>query len=194
MKSNKVPRQTSELISALSRNVKLLEEYCQKAFKEGNSDYYGEIAGKLRLLAIKTRKNEPLLLEIMRQLNFRLGLSFGAPQNFVSPKGYKNGDPIPLEEFLELNAIGIRLPSGEFRYLTKREFILTWAEQLGAAHEDWEMDEVMYLILNTPIFIGSLPAAAMELNIDASAILGLANEVISVIKANQKIDETSSDL
>ena len=54
-------RELKQMASALVKHVRLLREYAAKCFSEGNSDYGGEVAGKLRLLVARFRSNRPRL-------------------------------------------------------------------------------------------------------------------------------------
>ena len=60
-------REIDEMVSALNRHLRVLEEYGRKVYSEGNVDYAGEIAGKLRLLVTKFGSNRPLLIELMKK-------------------------------------------------------------------------------------------------------------------------------
>jgi hypothetical protein len=43
-------RPISEMVAALRRHVRLLEDYGHKLYVDGRLDYAGEVAGKIRLL------------------------------------------------------------------------------------------------------------------------------------------------
>jgi hypothetical protein len=54
----RIPRELPELVRTLCRHVELLREYAKRVFEDGNPDYLGEVAGKLRLLALDRGSNE----------------------------------------------------------------------------------------------------------------------------------------
>ena len=146
------PRRTiAEMLEALKRHIRLLEEFREKVFVEGNSDYAGEIAGKLRLLATQSGTNRPLLVDIMKETGIEPRITLGGPPiHRVSGKPTA-GDKVTLSEYLQLDAVGVRVPSGDFVLMNKEQLVRAWAQQTGASHEDWGMDESLSTILNSQI-------------------------------------------
>ncbi len=116
-------RDLEELVQALERHLRLLQEYAQKAFQEGNFDYGGEIAGKLRLLVTKFGSNRPLLLDLMAKTDISPLITLGGPPIKPMPGQPGPGDTISLSQYLQLGAIGIRVPNGDFVMLNKTQFI-----------------------------------------------------------------------
>lgn len=109
------------MVSALRRHVCLLEDYARKVYSEGNTDYAGEVAGKLRLLATRFGSNKPLLVELMKKTGIEPLVTLGGPPLLREPGRPGPGDKIALTEYLELDAVGIRVESGEFVMLNKNQ-------------------------------------------------------------------------
>ena len=59
------PGREPEMTLALVRHTRLLQRTCEHAFAQDDADYLGEVAGKLRLLSVRSKQNEPLLLRVM---------------------------------------------------------------------------------------------------------------------------------
>jgi hypothetical protein len=163
------------MVAALHRHIKLLREYAQKAFVGNDMDYGGEIVGKLRLLATKSRANTPLLIRLMRDTGIETLVTLGGPPIPLEPGGpILAGQQITLAEYMELPAIGIRVSSGAFVILTKEQFVRAWAEQTGAPHEDWTMDEPLSTILSDGIYIGGLHESLAELQTTVDTVIDVA--------------------
>jgi hypothetical protein len=177
-------REIEEMLSALRRHVVLLEDYARKVYSEGNADYAGEVAGKLRLLVTKFGSNKPLLIELMKKTEIKPLVTLGGPPILREPGRPAPGDKITLTEYLELEAIGIRVESGEFVMLNKNQFIRAWAEQTGSSHEDWKMDHVLSAILSSPIFIGGIHGALAELKVTTDTVLHVAHRFLTELKGN----------
>jgi hypothetical protein len=179
-------RDLDELIEALERHLRLLREYASKAFQEGNFDFGGEVAGKLRLLVIQFKSNRPLLLDLMAQTGISPTITLGGPPIKRAPGTPVPGDEISLEQYLKLGAIGIRVPSGEFAMLNKAQFIRAWAEQSGSSHEDWSLDPCLGAILAFPVQIGGLHGALAELATTTDAVLKVATQFLAEYRARSK--------
>jgi hypothetical protein len=175
-------RETEEMVSALRRHVGLLEDYTRKVYSEANADYAGELAGKLRLLATKFGSNKPLLIELMKRTEIEPLVTLGGPPLLREPGRPGPGDKITLTEYLELEAVGIRVESGEFVMLNKNQFIRAWAEQTGSSHEDWKMDHALSAILSSPIFIGGVQGALAELKVTTETVLHVAHRFLAELK------------
>jgi transposase-like protein len=63
----RIERTRVDRLDALESHVRLLHSYAQRAFDEGDSDYFGEVAAKLRLL-VGEHGNPPLLLNLMHEI------------------------------------------------------------------------------------------------------------------------------
>lgn len=166
----RVPRSKENLVDALRRHVTLLEDYSNRAFREGKEEYFGEVAGKLRVLVYKSPSNRPLLLDLMRDYDISIPLHFSRPEGDIE---------MSINDFLDNLAFSIRVPSGGLVSVTNKQMIGTWAQQYGASHEDWEIDEEFAQALSSGTFIGGLPAAAAALRAVANTVLSLAKEFLN---------------
>ena len=172
------PRSLAEMGARLRGHVRLLEQHAQKAFREGDSDYLGEIAAKLRVLVIRSRSNKPLLIRLMEEIGeVKLPPWDGPPLQY----GPQAGDELSLDEYLQLTAIGVRVPSGEFVMLKKNDFIKAWAEKTGGSHEDWVISEELRIALSAGVYIGGLQAAAAELHVTTNTVLNVAKRFLASI-------------
>jgi hypothetical protein len=70
---------TKDLVDSLRRHLTLLEEFRVHAFQEGDQDYFGEIAGKLRVLVYEKGRNKPLLLSLIDQFALEIPIVLGSP-------------------------------------------------------------------------------------------------------------------
>lgn len=77
--NSSIQREIPDLVEALQRHVRLLKEYAVKAFEDANSDYFGEVAGKLRLLLYDGGMNTPLLLKLMDEFSADIRITLGGP-------------------------------------------------------------------------------------------------------------------
>ena len=75
----RIPRRTQDLADSLERHLKLLKEFATKAFNDGDEDYLGEIAGKLRVLVYEKGRNKPLLLSLMDEFDLQIPIRLGGP-------------------------------------------------------------------------------------------------------------------
>ena len=117
------------LVNALRRHVRLLKAFYEKAFKEHDQDYQGEVAAKLRLLVYEKGRNKALLLRLMDEFAADPIVKIQKPEGVVE---------LPLRVFLaEVDHFPQR-PGCVLVKLSKVEFLNIWAVQAGAAHEDWE--------------------------------------------------------
>lgn len=163
----KVSRSDDDLLAALNNHLKLLEEYSHKAFVQQDEKYVGEVAGKLRVLAYRSRTNKPLLLDLMQKHGKVIKL------NFDNPGGTES---LTIDEYLASLAVAHRLASGDLVKISIMEFIGLWAQQRGAAHEDWEVSEKLERIISAGVTIGNLP-------IGASALRTISETIFSFGKA-----------
>ena len=175
-------REIEEMISALKKHLRVLEDYRRDVFTDGNVDYAGEIAGKLRLLATKFGSNKPLLIKLMRETGIEPKVTLGGPPIKQEPGVPTAGDIISLSEFMKLDAIGIRVESGEFIMLNKIDFVRVWAEQTGSSHEDWSMDNTLSAILSSQVQIGGVQGALAELRSTTDTVLHIANTFIQELE------------
>lgn len=172
-------RSIEEMVEALRKHTRLLREYCRKAFAESDTAYGGEVAGKLRLLATRSRANTPLLIRLFKETAIEPKITMDGPPIPLEPGGpILAGQKLSLEEFMNLPAMGVRVPSGSFITLNKEQFVRAWAEQTGAPHEDWTMGEALSTILSMKIYIFGLQGAYAELNGTASTVLTVAEQFL----------------
>ena len=75
----------------------------------------------------------------------------------------RTGESIPLQKFLDKMACAIRLPDGSMAELSKKDLILLWSQQHGAAHEDWALDARLATIFKTPLFVNGHKVEAVEI-------------------------------
>ena len=179
------------MVAALKRHLRLLRSFAQMAFNEGDSDYGGEVAGKLRLLVTRFRSNRPLLLDLMRETEIEPTVTLGGPPINRQPGEPGPGDEVTLEEYLQMVAIGIRIPSGNFVTLSKSQFIRAWAEQTGSSHEDWTMEPALAEILSLRLHLGGLPVELQELRVTTNTVLQVADRFLHEFEANDEIDDCS---
>jgi hypothetical protein len=184
------PRDRQEMFAALMRHLRLLERYAHKAFVERDPDYGGEVAGKLRLLVTKFGSHRPLLLDLMRETGIEPRVTLGGPPQIKRDGELGPGDQVTLSEYLQLGAVGTRVPSGEFVMLNKTQFIRAWAEQTGSSHEDWKIDQSLAAVLNTPLRIGGLHGAFAELRVTTETVLHIATQFSAVFNAT---DNTANE-
>ena len=176
--SVKVPRKREELLDRLRDHIRLLQDYCHRAFEERDSAYLGEIATKLRLLVCESGTNKPLLLNLMDEYEIRVTIRLGGPP-IKMPAGQPNpGDVISVRKYLALKAFGIHTASRGYLEVTNNRLIHIWAAQNGAAHEDPELEEEYVAARDSGLLIGGLPALSMQLKVIARTIFGVAKEFL----------------
>jgi hypothetical protein len=166
----------ADMATALSRHVTLLSRYVDAAVA-GDPLYLGEIAGKLRLLVIAKGGNKPLLLRLTELTGDELTITLEEPPIPPLPGQPGVGDTIDVETFLDLVAVALQTPKsgGQLIPLSHREFVTTWAEQYGAAHEDWSQPETSRASAAFPVRLGGIKAHAPTLLRIADAIHRLAD-------------------
>jgi hypothetical protein len=155
----RLDRSEEEVFHRLRINLDLLREHSGKAFGEGEEGYLGEVAGKLRVLVHEGRSNQPLLLGLLDKLDCLDAISItidGPPIRPPRPPDLPQeigwavpGDRLNLRQYMTLAGCAVKLPStGELCWLSHADAVKLWAEQTGAAHEDWALDERLAAILN----------------------------------------------
>jgi hypothetical protein len=172
-----VERLLADMAAALRNHVTLLSRYIDAA-TDGDPLYLGEIAGKLRLLVIRKDGHKPLLLRFAELTGDELTVRLDAPPIPPLPGQPGAGDTIAIETFLDLVAVALPTPDsgGRLVPLSNREFVTTWAEQYGAAHEDWDLLETSHAKIAFPVRIEGMRAHARTL-------LRIAGEVRRVADA-----------
>jgi len=179
--SPRIPRSQQNLIAALQRHVTLLEEYSGRAFRDGDEAYFGEVAGKLRVLVYESPSNRPLLIDLMKELDISIPIHISRPEGDVQ---------MSIEEFLNSLAVAIRVPSRGLVSVTNKQLIAMWAQQYCASHEDREIDEELAHILSSGVFIGGLPSAAAALRAIANTVLWLAKEFLARLELEDSVTDS----
>lgn len=172
-KHKRVKRTTDSLISALRNHRDLLNEYINRAIDHSEYRFLGEIAGKLRVLVYRSQSNRPLLLDLMAQHDFRYTYRFDYPGKIIEQD---------LEEMLGSISCALRVSPNELIKINNIEFIALWAQQSGAAHEDWEHDVRLATAFNSQIIIGGLPSHMLQLISIAKNILMATNAFLDHIE------------
>lgn len=173
------PRLLPDLLNALRRHLRLLKEFSTLAFEEGKQDYFGEVGGKLRLLVCKAgNRDRPLLIDLMSEFEVDIPL----PDELYPPVQHR---PRNLQEFLASRAFFIAGKEAVID-LTYEQLISAWANQSGAAHEDWEWTReftadrhIGLLLFGHPPAVVALREAAHTVIYFAEAfLLALTDDVI----------------
>jgi len=158
------PRSERDLGEALLEHIGLLREYGQRAFEEGDRRYLGEVAAKLRLLCYRKGRNRPLLLDMMARYDSKVQVVSSFPP----------GKTRPLEEYLGELSMAIPGPNGKV-IITNRDLVGLWAQQRGAAHEDWEHSDEMVALRYQRVYIGGLHASEASLRAVYRTVLSVSN-------------------
>ena len=144
----KIPRPAVEMANALAAHLVLLGRYIDAA-AAGDHVYLGEIAAKMRLLVItkpKPNKQVGLLVRLAKLLDSELEITLGGAPGWKDMQDRTAGDVVTLDEWLASFALQVETSEGP-RQLTTGELVCVWAEQYGAAHEDWTIDEAFSVSL-----------------------------------------------
>lgn len=158
----RINRELGEMIENLERQLMLLEEYSHYAFSEGRQEFLPEVAGKLRILLVRSRHNVPLLFEVANRVGVVPRVVLDGPPVQLPPGEPGPGDEVSLDDFFDRQAVMIKTSDGLVS-MTKRELIRAWCEQLGGAHEDWAVDEALVNAVRFPVLVGGMQAMALEL-------------------------------
>lgn len=145
----RIRRHDADLLRSLIENLQLLAEYHSRAFEQNDPRLLGEVAGKLRILAVRKRMNRPLLIDLMEKFGSTIKVTFPWPPN---------KDPKSLVDFMDETCLVIRTPSGSKAHFTNLEFVSTWSQQHGAAHQDWEHDEGFVAARSSGLIVGGVDA------------------------------------
>lgn len=161
----KLPRTDEDLLISLRKHISLLQDYHNYAFSDNDSRYYGEVAGKLRLLIYRSRTCKPLLLDLMDKYNIKVRL------NLIGP-GNRHADI--QEYFHEVCGVFQSPTSKKLVKIKPIDIIRIWAEQIGASHEDKEVDKNFFELLSHQFFINNRQIAVDELRRSSSFVLTTA--------------------
>ena len=171
MSKYKITRKQTDLLLALKKHIELLRQYYHLAFQERNPHYYGEIAGKLRLLVYENGQRG-LLTSLMKEMGVDI------PIKLDVPFGKKQ---VTLQEYLNSLAYEIKTPHG-LKHVTIIDLIKMWAQQDGSAHEDWHHDEEYVAFKESGISIGGDHVSALQLKITTGIILSVAEQFIEKLE------------
>lgn len=153
MKKQRVQLTDEELVDSLKQNSTLLAEFLEKGCRQGDEKFFGEIAGKLRVLVYQSRTNIPLLLGLAEKFHIPLTLDFDKPGGHIQ---------MTLQQYLDSLACVIGIGS-ELVSISVKQFIAMWSQQMGASHQDWQIDEELSAIRKQGIFVGNLPVSGRAL-------------------------------
>jgi hypothetical protein len=173
--NHRVTRTQRDLISRLAEHCAILEDFHQRACRQGETRYLGEIAGKLRVLVHQSRTNRPLLLDLMAETAVTVRFTID------SPRGQRQTD---LHTYLSELACAIRLASGELAELSKYDLIALWSQQSGAAHEDWALDERLATVFSGGFFVNGQPIHGAALCGICRTVLHVAREFLAEVQRN----------
>jgi hypothetical protein len=189
-----VERPVADMAAALRNHATLLSGYIEAA-AAGDPLYLGEIAGKLRLLVIRKDGHKPLLLRVAELTGDELTVTLDAPPIPPLPGQPGAGDSIAIETFLDLVAVALSTPDsgGRLVPLSNREFVTTWAEQYGAAHEDWDLLETSHAKIAFPVRIEGMRAHARTLLRIAEEIRRVADAYLTQL-TDDKIAAAEAEL
>jgi hypothetical protein len=177
----------AEMVERLREHASLLREYLQRVVNDGDRRYLGEIAAKVRLLAIDGRQNKALMLRVGELIGGTPVVVLEGPPGWTFLDGHKTGDKITMVEWLETFLVGVRTPSSpdELVRLNRREFVLAWAQQSGGAHEDWELDERFQASRDIGLTLMGMPANDHLLVSVAGVVLQRAEQLLTALTSER---------
>ena len=173
----KVSRSRDDLIARLKEHCAILDDFHRKVWVEGQQKYLGEIAGKLRVLVHSARTNRPLLLDLMKEAGITVQIPFDEPRG-----RYETDLPTYLARF----ACAIPVPSGGMAEVSNSELIALWAEQRGASHEDWQLDERLDTILKGGFVVSGQLICAHALCSICRTVLYTAEQFLEQLAHSQQ--------
>ncbi|WP_038126234.1 hypothetical protein [Thiomicrorhabdus sp. Milos-T2] len=137
----RVQRELGDLVFKLFHHLLLLKEYSHLCFYEYNHlRYTGEIAGKLRLLAVRQGQNKPLLIKLMDHYNFV----------YRFPIRENSDNKFTLSEYME-HIAGL---NGKKYLFTNKGLVRHLSQQTGSAHEDWSINNELDNLLKENLLGG----------------------------------------
>ena len=167
------------MVERLEIQLSLLNDYTRNAFIDGKHHYCSEVATKLRLLLVRSKSNDPLLLNIADKFKVELVVTLAPPpvKRLDDPTG-----PISLDRYFDLTAYMYRGSDGIVQ-VSKRQIIRAWCEQYGGAHEDWAVDDWIRLALRPYMLtFDGLNPVQMELRSSANTALEYGRYVLDFIR------------
>ena len=175
-------RTEAEAIGALRSHIRLLRHYRKCAFEEGDYDYLGEIACKLRLLT-GTDGGRPLLLDLIARRGF--DDSFPVEILFrILPGERPKGDPTLRKYLTQYSAMeGIVAGARPPRWRkTNAELISEWANKRGAAHEDPTTPDWLLSAFQTPMLSDDPPAHVQWLKEVTDVVLQVSDRFLRTLE------------
>lgn len=173
---NKFARTDEELTAALRRHVDLLSGYYIQCFRNGDSKYFGEVAGKLRLLVCDKKNNPALLLYLARQ--------YGVEHRYrISSDGKITdmGEDQTLVEYLAREDLRVRVEDEMVAVSTRLE-ILYYAEKEGAAHEDLVHPEILYRMKLPKFTLNGVTGYQEKIESTARYVIEIGRRVLNDIQ------------
>jgi hypothetical protein len=183
-KTPTIPRGKAELLAALRGHLALLKEYSTRAFIGREELFLGEVAGKLRVLVYESRTNTPLLLTLMDQFKIDVPCFLNKPRGQLK---------ISLREYLGRMAVAINTPTRGLVEISHMKFLGTWAQQQGASHEDWEIDEEFALVRSQGLTVMGLQASSRLLKCIADSVLIVGEKFLESLSTSTVVPSTTSD-
>jgi len=178
------------MLAVLEKHMRLLRTYVKNVLEQRDEDYLGEIAGKLRLLLIDSRHNRALLLAVANAYGLTASVVVSGP-----PVQGRRAGEMQWPSFLDSTAAAIRVESnGELAIVSHRELIRAWAEQAGAPHEDWQVDEAFSRLVSIGVTYGDFQITAHQLVALSTHVIRSAKVVIDQareIEEARAVDEAS---
>lgn len=171
--ADKIPRKLEEQVAALDKHLKLLEEYYDRAFNKNEIEFYGEIACKLRLLAIKTNANKPLLIKIQNITG----------HNYKYETKTRNGIIAEtLKEYMDSFGCVIRNSDNELKKFSKKDVIVMYAQQIGGCHEDSSINDELHKMINDDMKLNGNPPVISLLGAVTRSVLAIGKDVMKELK------------
>jgi hypothetical protein len=152
------------MVEALGREVRLLEAYALNA--RSDSDYLGEVALKLRVLLLDSRKKKALLLRVAQ--SYEGDVVFGTTPD-GTPRRWRDVLDAPI---ISVGGVAITL----------KAFILAWAAQVGRVYDDWALDQVLLRAL-TNLRVNGLSVAQSNVHAITRKVIAIARELLDQVEA-----------
>lgn len=118
-------------------------------------------------MIVETRQNTPLLLAVAREFTVDLKPSASAALTYT--------------DFLDSMAFVYNLNSPDFVTVSYRDLIRSWAEQQGAPHEDWDVDESLATLFSAKGKIDGRSPSANNLIFLARMVVRDAEAILAVL-------------
>ena len=152
---SKTSRELPEMVEALAQQIRLLESHLVSA--QADPDFWGEVAGKLRLLLIDRGSNKALLRRVADAYAGRLSLQ---------PKtGPRTFDELLASPMLRQSE----------KSITFADLIRSWAEQQGGPDEDWSAN---YMLLEAERRVWTARPTDQPVSLAHSNLAAVATRVL----------------